>query len=158
VNLATTLLISGRPLEARKIATMVLQQPVPAISALPSLGTYALATASLGDVDAVLWASAQVRQFGRLRHAARELAEAMIECAAALEAIGRAAQAGVLKRRGEAIAQRHGFHDLTFEEAAVSARGGRLPVHFHEAAAGAAAEIEELNVPRIPADLAVALG
>jgi hypothetical protein len=157
-NLATTLLISGRPLEARKVSTMVLQQPGPAISALPSLGTYALASANLGDVDAVLWASGQVRQFGRLRHAARELAEAMIECSAALEAIGREAQAGVLKRRGEAIAQRHGFHDLTFEEAAVSARGRPSPVHFDAAAAGAAAEIEELDVPRIPADLAVALG
>ena len=157
-NLATTLLMSGRPLEARKIATMVLQQPVPAISALPSLGTYALACANLGDVDAVLWASGQVRQFGKSRHTARELAEAMIECAAALEAIGREAQAGVLKRRGEAIAQRHGFHDLTFEEAALSARGRRAPVHFHDAAAGATAEIVELNVPRIPSDLAVAFG
>jgi tetratricopeptide (TPR) repeat protein len=155
-NLAQTLLYSGRPTEARNVAAMVLRDSPPLIGRFPVLGAFALASANLGDAEAVRWACAQVRQLAKSRHHARESAEAMIECAAALEAIGDLGPAGVLRRRGSAIAERYGFHALTFEEAMLSARRGARPeIHFHGAAADAAAEIVKMDVPRIPNDLAL---
>lgn len=153
-NLAQTLLVSGRPDESRKIATLILQSRPPMQNALPVLGGYALSSARLSDAPAVTWACDQVRMHARSRHHAREVAGALVECGMALELIGRAAQAGVLRRRAEAIATDHGFHDLMFSEG-LRAWTGMTPDRepFAGDAAQAAAEIASLDLPRFEADV-----
>lgn len=153
-NLAQTLLVCGRPEESRKVATLILQSRPPMQNALPVLGGYALSSARLSDASGVTWACEQVRMHARSRHHAREVAGALVECGMALELIGREAQAGVLRRRAEAIAIEHGFHDLTFAEG-LRAWSGVTPDRepFAGEAARAAAEIASLELPRFEADV-----
>jgi hypothetical protein len=151
-DLAQTLMLAGRPAEGRKIASVLLEGSKRPQSVLPRLGTYALCSAALNEEDAVAWSCAQVRELAKGRHYHREVAEALIECAIALEMIGRQSQAGVLRRRAEAMATTFGFFDLTFAEALTAAHG-QPPERVQFAGGGAQAEreIAELSAPRIPA-------
>jgi tetratricopeptide (TPR) repeat protein len=153
-NLAQTLLISGRPAEARKVATVLLQNAPPSLSKLPSLGTFAIASAQLRDLEAVRWASAEVRVVGRGRTDPRDLAEALMECSAALEFIGERTEGATMKRRAEALALQYGLHALTFKEAMQSVQTLSAPLHFTSTASRVAAEIRDLEVPRLPASAA----
>lgn len=157
-NLAQTLLISGHLEDARKVARLVLNGSPPLQAALPTLGGFAMASSHLGDVTAVEWAAGQVRRLARFRNFHRDVAGALLECAAALEHIGRAEPGGVLRRRAEAMALSHGFHDMTFEGSIAS---GALPFlerqRFTGLAARAKAEIEEMVVPELAADVRLAL-
>lgn len=150
-NLAQTLAVSGRLVESRKVATLLLDTSPPIQTALPTLGGYALSSARLGDAEAVHWACQHVRRLARTRHHPREVAGALIECSAALELVGKTPPAGVLRRRAVALATAYGFHDLTFREA-LDAAMGPLPERIAFTGAGARAEIEiaELIVSRLP--------
>jgi hypothetical protein len=152
-NLAQTLLVSGRPAESRKVAMLVLQSKPTIQNTLPVLGGYAVASARMADANGVAWASGQVQHISKARHYAREVAGALIDCASALDAINRAAQAEVLRERAEAMAREFGFHDLTFVEALIA--GGSAPVRqaFTGYAAQVADEIASLEVSSLEADV-----
>lgn len=154
-NLGQTLLISGRPAEARKVVTMLMQNSSLATSA-PLFGTFAIASAQLGDSEAVRWTAIQLNQLAKAKGHAREIAEALMECSAALDAIGEKAEAALMKRRSEVMATQFGFHSLTFREALQSVQRLREPQRFNAAAARVTSALEELEVPRIP-ELAAAL-
>jgi hypothetical protein len=150
-NLAQLLAISGRPVEGRKAASLYLSMTNRPQSRLPALGTYVLCSARLGDAEAVGWACDRVRAFAEGMTFPREVAEALLECAIALDIIGREEEAGVFRQRAEALATSFGFHDLTFAESLVAAHGQpseRPP--FKGVGARAEQEIAELDVPRIP--------
>ena len=154
-NLGQTLLISGRPVEARKVVTVVLQtSPWGALPA--TLGTFAIANAQLGDREGVRWAAKQINRYAIGFGDSKEIAESLMECSAALNAIGEKAEAAAMKRRSEDMAVRYGFHGLTFQEALQSVQRIADPPPFSAAAAHAAAAIEEMEVPRFP-ELAAAL-
>lgn len=155
-NLAQTLLVSGRPAEARKIATMVIHDSPSLVTAAPSIGAYAVTSAQLRDVAGVRWAAAQLARFDGSVGNPREVAEALMECSAALDAIGESTEAATMKRRSDDLAVHYGFHSLTFQEAMVSVQRASEPQRFKASAAKAAAAIREMEVPRLP-DLAVAL-
>ena len=154
-NLAQTLLISGRPVEARKVATVVMQTAPRAVVA-PALGTFAIASVQMGDREGVLWAAEQIGKFAVGYGTAKETAEALMECSAALNAIGEKAGAGAMKRRSEEMAARYGFFGLTFHEALQSVQRISEPPPLNKAAAKATAAIDDLEVPRFP-ELAAAL-
>ena len=154
VNLAQTLLVSGRPREAKKVAEIVLQANPPLLSAMPVLGTLAIASAQLREADTVRWAHTQLRSIEESRTDPYNLAQALIECAAALETLGERADATAMRRRAEALAEQYGFHGLTFQEAMRSVQILGEPHRFHTAAAAAAAAIVELDAPELPRLLA----
>ena len=154
-NLAQTLMISGRPAEARKVATVAMHE-APRGTVLPTLGTYAVASAQLGDREGVRWAAEQINCLIEGQGHAREIAEALMECSAALQAIGEKPASDNMKRRSELMSRQYGFHSLTFTEAMQSVKRIGEPPVFNSAAAKATAAIEELEAPRIP-DLAAAL-
>jgi hypothetical protein len=104
----------------------------------------------------VLWAAQQIRQFAIGYGNAKEIAEALMECSAALNAIGQKSEADAMKRRSEEMSTRYGFYGLTFQEALQSVRRISEPPPLNQAAAKATAAIEELEVPRFP-ELAAAL-
>jgi tetratricopeptide (TPR) repeat protein len=149
-NLGQTLLISGRPAEARKVSALVIQDAPALVTMLPSVGTFAVASAQLGDQEAVHWACAQVRRVAKSRTHPREVAETLMECSAALAVIGETSQAGVMKRRAETMANQHGFHALTFQEAMSSIQRVSSTPRFPAAAVEATAAIVGMDVPRIP--------
>ena len=150
-DLAHTLMLSGRPQDARKIAQLLFAgRSAPVHIVLPALGGYAIASARVGDVAAVDWATAQVQQLAKIRQNPRQVAEAMIECAAALEITGRSTVGGTWRQQAEQMAFEFGFHDLTFREALVAIHG--TPPErpkFTGVGARAEREIAELNVPSI---------
>lgn len=153
-NLAQTLLVSGRPAEARKISAMILDASPPILSALPSIGCYALASARLQDVEAVEWASGQVRRLSSATHHAHEIAEALMECGAALELIGRSAEGGMLRSRARAMAASFGFHAFTFDEALLSTAAiAPASQQVDVAAERVAVAIAAVEVPRFPNSL-----
>ena len=155
INLAQTLLLSGRPAEGRKIGRLVLSTMPALQSALPALGGYALACAQLNDPAGVDWACTQVRRLSKSRHYRREVAGATLECAVALELVGKGPQAGVMRRRAVSLAETYGFHDLTFAEGGGQAATPR--VVFRGAAARATASIEEMDLPPVPENLEAVL-
>jgi tetratricopeptide (TPR) repeat protein len=154
-NLGQTLLISGRPAEARKVATVVLQTAARGTLA-PTLGIFAVASAQIGDHEGVQWAADQINQVAKGQGNTREIAEALMECSAALNAIAERPEAAAMKRRSEELAMRYGFHSLTFQEAVQSVQRISEPPPFNQAGTRATTAIEELEVPRIP-ELAAAL-
>ena len=117
---------------------------------------FAIASAQLGDPDGVRWAAAQMNQFTTGNGNAKEIAEGLMECSAALNAIGERSEAGAMQRRSEEMATRFGFHGLTFIEALQSVQRLTEPPPLNQAAAKATAAIDEVEVPRIP-ELAAAL-
>lgn len=148
-NLGNTLLISGRPAEARKVVSLAMQT-APKGSLFSMLGTFAVSSAQLGDAEGVRWAAAQVAHFASVQGNAVEIAEALMECSAALAAIGEKTEADAVKRRSEEMAARYGFHGLTFKEAMQSVRRISEPPAFNQAGSKAAAAIDDLQAPRIP--------
>jgi hypothetical protein len=147
-NLGQTLLISGRPAEARKVAAAVLQKGSPGTRA-PTLGLFAIASAHLGDNEAVRWAAAQVNQLSKGPGHAREIAEALMECSAALNAVAQKSEAAAMKHRSEQMAIRYGFHGLTFQEAMKSVQRISEMSSFNKAGTQATMAIEELEAPPI---------
>lgn len=150
-NLSQVLMLAGRHTEARKISSIILERVKHPQAQLPRLGTYALCSARLNEEDAVVWSCTQVKALARGRHYQREVAEALVECSIALEIIGRQAQADVLRRRAEALANSFGFFDLTFDEALEAANGQPERPKFIGEGAQAEQEIARLEVARIPA-------
>jgi tetratricopeptide (TPR) repeat protein len=147
-NLGQTLLISGRPAEARKVAAIVIQGSQLGTVA-PTLGLFALASAQVGDQDTVKWCANQIDRFRVGRGHAREIAEALMECSAALDAIGEKTWALVMRRRSETMATQFGFHSLTFREALQSVQRISEPPRFSPAATRATAAIGQLEAPRV---------
>jgi hypothetical protein len=154
-GLAQALLVSGHPEDALRMWTVQLNGGPPMHLVMPAVGGIAIVSAQLGDAAGVAWAAEQIRQLAKHRHHQREIAGALLECALALDAVGNGPQAGVLRRRAEAIAVARGYHDLTFSDSPTI-----LPVaarqRFHGAAARAKEEIDKMEVPALPAQLRVA--
>jgi hypothetical protein len=115
----------------------------------PTLGLFALASAQVGDQATVKWCAHQIDRFRVGRGHAREIAEALMECSAALDAIGEKTWALVMRRRSETMATQFGFHSLTFREALQSVQRISEPPRFSPAATRATAAIGQLEAPRV---------
>jgi tetratricopeptide (TPR) repeat protein len=154
-NLAQVLLESGRNVEARHLASSILQNPVPVRLALPLLGGFAMASARLGLRTEVEWATGQVEHMKVGTKYPREIATALVECAVALESVGQANRGRALDEKAEALAVKHGFYDLTFREAIAAIRTPAPATHpLAGAGARAAESLVQLETER-PSEVAV---
>ena len=152
-NLGQVFLMAGHAKEAHVASAVVLGRKPSRRIALPALGAFAMAAATLGNDDEVHWAAAQVRRLAKSRGHAREIAGALAECAAALRMIGEESQAGVLHRRAEALAEKHGFFDLTFAESLAVRPAAPARLALTRSAALAALEVERLHPRELPSHL-----
>jgi tetratricopeptide (TPR) repeat protein len=144
-NLAHAFVLAGCHKEAR-IASRAALHGEPSIRiALPALGTFAVASAALGVRDDAEWAEQHVRRLAKSRGHYREIAQALAECASALELLGQSARAGVLRRRAEALAVKHEFFDLTFRTALNNDLDVGARATLGKAAVAAAHEVEQLE-------------
>jgi tetratricopeptide (TPR) repeat protein len=116
VNLTQVLLVAGQPAEAQRLAASLLRQRLPARFAMPTLGSYAVASAHLQKRADVLWAAAQAERFCGNVVFPRETATLLVEAGLALSAIGETRDGTRLNAQGERIAIEFGFFDLTFTE------------------------------------------
>lgn len=114
VNLGQVLLDAGHPAEAVVAAKLSLLRTNAMHLKLPALGCMAIASAHLGDRIGVRQACTEVRRLARSGHQPRDVASALIDCSLALDLLGADAPSGDMYDRAIAIANTHGFHDLTF--------------------------------------------
>ena len=114
VNLAQILYDAGHPAASRAAATHLLRQSLPHSQLFGALGTYARASAAMGDSDAVDWCSGQLLELSKPPSFAQHVADSLLECSFALEEVGRTGKANRLRRRAHAIAVHHGYHDIAY--------------------------------------------
>jgi hypothetical protein len=152
-NLSHVFLLAGHAEVARAAASAVLRSSPPLRIGLPALGTFAIASAHLHDRVAAGWAARQAQRLARTRGHAREVAGAMIECALAWSILRDEPRAGVLRRRSESLAVKHGFYDLTFREALAAAPAPARSQPLSRPAAAAAAEVGRFGLHVLPSDL-----
>lgn len=113
-NLAQMLYDAGHPSASRAAATHLLREPIGLSQLFAVLGTYARASAALGDSKSVDWCSSQLLELSKTPSFAQHVADSLLECSFALEEVGRTVKANRLRKRAHAIAVRHGYHDIAY--------------------------------------------
>jgi tetratricopeptide (TPR) repeat protein len=151
-DMSQALLDAGRPAAARAGFARLLEkgQRLAARNAFPLIGGYAVASAALGDRSGVEWATSQILLLAKQRGLQRQAADALFECSEALAAVGQPARAGTMRRRAVRLAERYGFHDLTFkaQPMAMKALPSPSPLTEHsEAVVGRVMEMEPDEMP-----------
>lgn len=113
-NFGQIYLEAGYPDAARAAFSRVISQRLPARILLPALGGVALASAQTGRRSTVLWATAQTSGFDVAVTPKYPLAYALVECAAACEAIGCLQEADAARARAAELADTFKFHEIAF--------------------------------------------
>jgi hypothetical protein len=128
-NITQILLDAGYPAAARAGFARMLSQTAELRVIYMALGGYASASAALGDKSAVEWAGTEVLRLAKNPNHPNVQAYVMFECSEALEQIGEHARAGTFRRRALRMAERYGYHTLTFKaQARLTVSGGALPL------------------------------
>jgi hypothetical protein len=150
VNAAQILVDAGYPAEARAVATHVLERPKNLFAIMPVIGSYALASAALGDAPGVEHALSRVLELTKSPVYPRLVADALQECAFALQHIGRQRRASQIRDRAIAMAKRFGFHDIAYLAENNMRRGvATKPLATNEVSRALVAEIAEWEAPEL---------
>lgn len=113
-NLAQLLYDAGYAEASRAAAAHVLRLPVTASHRFPLLGTYARASAAIGDARAVDRAASRVSALAKGTTFPQQVADALLDCSFALDEAGRPDRAARFRAQAQAIAQRHGYHEIAY--------------------------------------------
>ena len=111
-TIGQVLLSSGRADVAAIAFSAVCTRPLPARILFPALGGLAIASASAGNEATMEWAVAEIRGMRRTAAPRYAVASAILECARALEIVGRQAEATASAGESLALAKRYGFHEI----------------------------------------------
>jgi hypothetical protein len=150
INITQILVDAGYP-GAAQVAAKHLLRNRSFVAAPAIIGAYALASASLGDVAAVEWAVEQAVDAAKSPGFQREKADSLLECSFALEQIGRASRAAHIRARSQALAMRHGFHDIAYlAEQGIRRGAPRLPSRITKASEAIVTEIGALESESLP--------
>jgi hypothetical protein len=113
-NLGETLYRSGHFRAARAARALSVQAGMDVSHLLVSLGGYAVCCAALDDSGGVTWASSHAIAIADKYPPNRGTAQGLLGCADACGEVGLDHIGQLLYRRGLAIAEAHGYHDLRF--------------------------------------------
>lgn len=157
-NLGQAILEAGGPYAAiaRSCFAGVMARPAPPPLLLNALGGLVRASALVGDEATVEWAMREVWRARAEGVPQYQLAEALLECATALQTLARGADAERYRSSAQEIAQANGFHELEFNAAKLepvvrrAAEGTSLP----PAAAAVARKLEQMEPEQLPTRLA----
>ncbi len=111
-NIGQIMLQTGHPAEARASFTAVLSKQHPDRVLLAALGGLALASAHVGAEPTVEWSIREIWRARSLPVPHYELANALLESANALQALGRTAEAERYRDAAEPIATVRQYHEL----------------------------------------------
>lgn len=151
-NLGQLFLEAGYPDAARAAFARVISQPLPVRFLLPALGGLAMASARTGRAETVAWAAAQARALDVEVAPKYQLAYALVECASACEAVGRASEAEEALARATELAETFKFHEIAFRAAERLAPAAPLDAP----ARAVAREIASLEPAQLPEHLELA--
>jgi hypothetical protein len=155
-NISQILLDTGHAGAARAGFARLLADSPQTRTVSPLLGGYAVASAALGDPAGVAWATGEVLMLAKLRSHPREIADALLECSAAMAAVGQDARAGTLRRRSLRLSERYGFHDLIFKAQPTTLRAMPPASPLSDASEAIAARVSEMKPDRMPTRLVYA--
>jgi tetratricopeptide (TPR) repeat protein len=142
-NIAQALMDAGYPSEARAVFQQMLGTTERA-PLLATLGGFALASAALGDAAAVNWAVENAVRIAKAPGLPRETADSLLECAHALDEIGKHAKAATIRARALATARRYGFHEIEYLAERNIRRGvPKVPKKITKASEAIVSEIAE---------------
>lgn len=114
-NLGQLMLEAGHLAQARAGFASALSRKAPARLLLPALGGLALASARLGNEATVEWTVREVWRAASLSVSKYEIAAAHLECALALQILGRSVEAMRHRASAEVIARQNRFHEVAFK-------------------------------------------
>lgn len=117
INLGQLMMEMGRPDRARAAFAAAVELAAPARLLVPALGGLAVSSALAGREPTVEWTVREVWRAQDLSVEPYTVAVAHLECAVALRALGRAAEAGRHLRAAEEMARRFRFHEVSFRAA-----------------------------------------
>ncbi len=153
-SLGQLLLEVGHLDAARLLFNTVLAQTLPARIVLPALGGAALIAARTDDGQALDWLFTQVRQLRRLAVPRHAHASALLECAEAASLAGRFVSAERFRATATRIAEKHGFHELTFRAEALDVhqplRTWRAPPKLGAQATRVVRSVRAMPATRLP--------
>jgi tetratricopeptide (TPR) repeat protein len=158
-NIGQALLDAGHAATAYAVFAALASRVVPPRIMLPALGGLALAAVVSEKGAVVSWAARQVAGMHEDAVPRYALASALVECAIALHAIGERRPAEQLRDRGERIAARHGFHEVTYRAAELESLLQKRvePVaELGAAAAAVARQLKWMQPARLPERVALA--
>lgn len=113
-NIGQIMLVTGHPAEARACFSSVLSRRVPDHVSLAALGALALASARIGAEPTVEWSVREIWRARSLPVPRYELANALLESAAALQLLGHSVDAERYREAAQPIATAHQYHELAF--------------------------------------------
>ncbi|MGE5101252.1 MAG: hypothetical protein ACM3SX_14795 [Deltaproteobacteria bacterium] len=154
-TIGQVLLSSGHAAVAAIAFSAVCSRPLPARILLPALGGLAMASASAGNEATMEWAVAEVRGMRRTAAPRYAVTSAILECARALEIVGRRQEAIALANESQVLAKRYGFHEIELRaEAMLQAKEkpepSNAPATLTRRIASVVREISSLEPPRLP--------
>jgi tetratricopeptide (TPR) repeat protein len=103
--------------EARAAFSAVVALPLPGRIIIPTLGGLAIAAAETDRPETVTWVADQLSALVAVEAPRYILSLALLECSIAMARIGRRASSDALRAQATAIAEEHGFHEVTVRAA-----------------------------------------
>jgi hypothetical protein len=154
-SLGQVLLDSGHSGVGVIAFSAVCARPLPARILLPALGGMAMASAAAGHEATMEWAVREVRSMRRSAAPRYAVTSALLECARALELVGRATEANACTTESLALARRFGFYEIEVRAEALLQQREKhqhasIPARFRKRTASVVRKISSLEPPRLP--------
>jgi len=150
-NLAQVLLEAGYPDAARAAFARIIWQALPPRFMLGSLGGLALASSRTNKPETVRWATDQVSLLDTDGAPQYSLAYALLECAAACEAVGESARATTARNRASELAETFHFHEIAYHASAAD----QAPASLDAPATTVTRQVVELEPAGLPERVAL---
>lgn len=154
-NVGQVLFDAGHPAIAEIAFSAVCARALPARILLPALGGLALATAMARHEATMEWAVREVRAMRRTAAPRYAVTSAMLECARALDMIGRDAEGRDCATESLTLARSFGFHEIemraeAFLQAREQSESASAPARFTRRSASVVRELSSMELPRLP--------
>ena len=149
---------AGRFAEARAAFAAVVSRALPPRIIVPALGGLAIAAAETGRGATVRWVANQLRLLSDTGTSRYQLSLALLECSMAMARLGLTDASADLRERATAIAEEHGFHEITTRAAQMERGRDSAPVtafELHGRSREIAGRIASMEPGRLPDEVQV---
>jgi len=154
INMGQLMIEAGHPDRALASFSVAVECAAPARLLLPALGGLAVASALVGHEPTVEWTVREVWRAQEQSVQPYSVAAAHLECAVALHALGRVADAERHRAAAEELGRRHGFHEVAFKADAMRDLPRNAPATLAPESESIAGELSHMAPDRLPSALA----
>jgi hypothetical protein len=148
------MLEAGHPDRARDSFSAAVECAAPARLLLPALGGLAVASALVGHEPTVEWTVREVWRAQEQSVQPYAVASAHLECAVALHALGRDADAERHRAAADELGRRHGFHEVAYKADALRDKPRKAPVVLAPESERITGDVSRMAPEQLPSALA----